>query len=78
MLQAETPYQFKCSDAPRGAIRVRTPYAYHGGERIDVYVLKRDDVIEITDFGDILSQRMRRATGIGSAIEDQLGAMREV
>jgi hypothetical protein len=56
MLQAETPYQFKCSDAPRGAIRVRTPYAYPDGERIDVYVLERDDAIEITDFGESIGR----------------------
>ena len=56
MLQAELPYPFECSDAPRGAIRVRTPFTYPDGEYIDVYVLEHNDVIEITDFGDSLGR----------------------
>lgn len=54
MLQAEPPYLFECSDAPRGAIRVRTPFMYPDGGYIDVYALERDGVLQITDFGDSL------------------------
>jgi len=73
MLQAETPYLFECSDAPRGAIRVRTPYVYPGGDRIDVYVLEHDGVIEITDFGDSLGWlRLQRPNGTLSTKQQRI------
>lgn len=53
-LRAAGPPLFECSPAPRQGIRVRTPFLYPDGGIIDVFVLERQDHVEVTDFGEAL------------------------
>lgn len=53
-LRAAGPPLFECSPAPREGIRVRTPFLYPDGGIIDVFVLERQNRVEVTDFGEAL------------------------
>lgn len=53
-LQAAGPRLFECSPAPRVGVRVRTPFLYPDGDVIDVFVVERQGVVEVTDFGEAL------------------------
>ena len=57
---------FKCSEAPRGAVRVRTPLTYPDGTLIDLFLVARDDgTVVVTDHGETMNcLRMRSAKGI--------------
>ena len=48
------PELFRCSPAPDEGVRVRTPLMYPDGGIVDVFVLKRGDFYQITDFGETL------------------------
>lgn len=53
-LRVAGPPLFECSPAPKEGIRVRTPFLYPDGGLIDVFVVERQDHIDVTDFGEAL------------------------
>ena len=53
-LRATLPVLFECSPAPRGAVRVRTPFLYPDGDVIDVFVEDRGEEYLLTDYGEAL------------------------
>ena len=52
LLRDSLPALFECTDAPRGAVRVRTPLLYPDGDRIDLFVVEEDGAYLLTDFAD--------------------------
>lgn len=62
-LRAAGPPLFECSPAPREGIRVRTPFLYPDGGVIDVFVLERQDRVEVTDFGEALGWLRMQSPG---------------
>ncbi len=48
------PPLFTCSPAPDEGVRVRTPLMYPDGGVVDVFVLRRNGGLKITDFGESL------------------------
>lgn len=54
---------FECSPAPRQGIRVRTPFLYPDGGIIDVFVVERQDNVDVTDFGEALGWLRMQSVG---------------
>lgn len=53
-LYSSIPYLFECAPAPKGNIRIRTPFLYPDGDVIDVFVVEGEGYFVITDFGEAL------------------------
>ena len=53
-LRSSLSVLFECTLAPREGVRVRTPFMYPDGGIVDVFVIERDQVYIVTDFGEAL------------------------
>lgn len=72
-LRVAGPPLFECSPAPKEGIRVRTPFLYPDGGLIDVFVVERQDHIDVTDFGEALGWlRMQSPRGQLSPKQNRL------
>lgn len=47
--------QWGFTAAPKGGVRVRTPYMYPDGGILDLFVLERGDSYKVTDFGETVA-----------------------
>lgn len=65
-LQSSLSNAFKCSNAPGGAVRVRTPLTYPDGTLIDLFLIPRDEgAVVVTDHGETTGWlQMRSGKGI--------------
>lgn len=54
--------QWEFTAAPRGSVRVRTPYMYPDGGILDLFVLELADGYKLTDFGETVAW-LRMRTG---------------
>ena len=65
-LQDDLPYIFRCSEAPGGSVRVRTPLTYPDGTLIDLFLIAKDDgTVMVTDNGDTIGWLgLQSATGL--------------
>ena len=57
---------FGCSEAPSGAVRVRTPLTYPDGTLVDLFLIARDDgAVVVTDYGETMGWlRMQSVKGL--------------
>lgn len=53
--------QWEFTAAPKGGVRVRTPYIYPDGGILDLFVLKHGDSYRVTDFGETVAWLKMRA-----------------
>lgn len=64
LLRDSIPALFECTEAPRGAVRVRTPLFFPDGDRIDLFVVEQDGAYLLTDFADTTGWlRMQSVSG---------------
>ncbi len=73
VLRASLGELFECSETPRGFVRVRTPFFYPDGGVIDLFVIRRDGRLDVTDFGEALGWlRLQTPSGRRSPKQDSL------
>lgn len=72
-LRSSVPSLFECAPAPRGNIRVRTPFLYPDGGLIDVFVVEQSGDFVVTDFGEALGWlRLQSPRGLLSRKQERL------
>ncbi len=73
VLSGQLSELFSCSETANGHVRVRTPFLYPDGGVVDVFVVQRDDRIDVTDFGEALGWlRLQTVAGRRSPKQNKL------
>lgn len=69
--------QWEFTAAPKGSVRVRTPYMYPDGGILDLFVLELADGYRLTDFGETIAW-LRMRTGSTKLSATRRGQIHEI